>query len=279
MIPFRLWSLLLVALGIKKKNRPWGTVYDSVTKQPLDPAYVVLQDLDGKEIATSITDLDGRYGFLVPPGKYRMIANKTNYEFPSKKLAGKGSDELYQELYFSDIIEIQEGDVIAKNIPMDPIKFDWNEFAKKDQHLMKFFSKRDLIIARISDILFIFGFIITLISVIAIPASYNIAILVMYVVLFILKKTILKPRAFGHIRHKETKNPLSFAILRVFFAEGDTEVIHKVTDKTGKYYCLIPNGKYYTKIEKKNEDESYTLVHTSEPIEVKDGYINNKFEI
>ncbi len=279
LIPFRLWSLLLIAFGLKKRNLPWGTVYDSVTKQPLDPAYVVLQDLDGNEVTTSITDLDGRYGFLVPAGSYRMIANKTNYEFPSKKLAGKNADELYQELYFSEIITVKEGEVITRNIPMDPLKFDWNEFAKKDQKLMKFFSRRDLWIARISNILFIFGFLISAIATIVIPVFYNIAIFVVYLILIVLKRTILKPRAYGHIKEKETKNPLSFAILRVFFEGTEHEIIRKVTDKTGKYYCLIPNGKYYTKIENKNLDETYSLVHTSESIEVKNGYINEKFEI
>lgn len=279
LIPFRLWTLLLVAFGIKKRNVPWGTVYDSVTKQPLDPAYVVLQDLNGNEVATSITDLDGRYGFLVPPGQYRLIVNKTNYGFPSKKLSGKVQDELYHDLYFNEIIDISEGGVISKNIPMDPLKFDWNEFAKKDQNLMKFFNKRDIWIARASNILFYLGSIITIVAVIVSPAFYNIAILVIYVLLFILKRTILKPRAFGYIRQKETQNPLSFAILRIFFAGNGNEVIHKVADKTGRYYCLIPNGTYYAKIENKNPDESYSLVNTSNPIEVKNGYINKKFEV
>jgi len=277
--PLRLWSIILIALGIKKRRSPWGTVYDSITKQPLDPAYVVLQDLNGNEVATSITDLDGRYGFLVPAGQYRLIANKTNYEFPSKKLFGKNSDELYQELYFSEIIEVKDGGVITKNIPMDPIKFDWNEFAKKDQKLMKFFSRRELWVARISNLLFAFGFIVTLISVIVSPVIYNIVIFALYLIMFVLRKTVLKPRAFGNVRQKETKNPLSFAIIRVFFAGSDHEVIHKVADKTGKYYCLVPNGTYYTKIENKNPDESYTLIHTSEPIEVKSGHINKKFEV
>lgn len=277
--PMRLWSLLLIAIGLKKRKVPWGTVYDSVTKQPLDPAYVVLQDLDGKEIATSITDLDGRYGFLVSSGKYRLIASKTNYEFPSKKLNGQNRDELYNELYFSEIIEVKDGEVITKNIPMDPIKFDWNEFAKKDQKLMRFYSKRELIIARLADILFAGGFVVTVISVLVSPVIYNFVIFILYVLMIVLQKTILRPRAFGHIKQKETMSPLPFAIMRVFFDGSDNEVIHKVADKTGKYYCLIPNGKYYAKIENKNQDESYSLAYTSEPIEVKNGYINKMFEV
>jgi len=278
--PLRLWGLFLSALGIRKRRSPWGTVYDSVTKQPLDPAYVVLQDLNGNEVATSITDLDGRYGFLVPKGQYRIVANKTNYEFPSKKLVGRSRDELYQDLYFNEIIDVAEdGEVIMKNIPLDPIKFDWNEFAKKDKKLMRFFSRRQIWINVISDLLFILGLVITTISTINSPVIYNIIILAIYVVIIFLKRTILKPRAYGHIKEKSSRNPLSFAVVRIFFEGNDHEVIHKVADKTGKYYCLIPNGTYYARIDNKNMDESYSTVHVSEPIEVKKGYINKKFEI
>ena len=67
--------------------------------------------------------------------------------------------------------------------------------------------------------------------------------------------------------------------MRVFHLNSDVEVIHKVADKTGKYYCLLPTGKYYAKIENKNIDESYTLVYTSTPIDVKRGYLSKIFEI
>lgn len=280
MIPMRLWSLLLLALGIKKRNKPWGTVYDSVTKQPLDPAYVVLQDLNGNEVATSITDLDGRYGFLVPAGQYRIIANKTNYEFPSKKLNGQNRDQIYNDLYFDEIITVAEdGSVITKNIPMDPLRFDWNEFTKNKQHLMKFFSRRNLWISRIANILFILGFALSLIAMVVSPVAYNIIIFAVYIILFILRKTVLKPRPHGYVIRKETKEPLSFAVVRLFFIGSDQEVIHKITDKTGRYYCLVANGVYYAKIENKNSDQSYSLVHQSGPIEVKKGYLNKRFEI
>jgi hypothetical protein len=51
-----------------------------------------------------------------------------------------------------------------------------------------------------------------------------------------------------------------------------------VADKYGRYYCLVPKGKYYVKIEKKNADASYTLVHTSAIIDAsKNGIIKKKF--
>jgi len=111
LIPVKLWGLVLVGLGIRKKTRPWGTVYDSVTKQPIDPAFVTARDQSGKVVAEPITDIDGRYGFLLPDGTYYISAKKTNYEFPSKKMVGKSSDELYANLYFGEPVTIKAGEV------------------------------------------------------------------------------------------------------------------------------------------------------------------------
>ncbi|MEZ4103140.1 MAG: carboxypeptidase-like regulatory domain-containing protein [Candidatus Paceibacterota bacterium] len=153
-IPLRLWNLVPIWLGFRRRKRPWGTVYDSVTKQPLDPVYVILTDMRGKEVATTITDLDGRFGFLVAPGRYHIFVKKDNYTFPSTKLSGKESDALYGDLYQGEEIEIVgEEDLVVKNIPMDSLSFNWNEFEKsKNAGLMKFYSKRDLFLAKIANI-------------------------------------------------------------------------------------------------------------------------------
>ncbi|MGI9118213.1 MAG: 6-bladed beta-propeller [Minisyncoccia bacterium] len=278
LIPMRLWALLMAALGLKKRNRPWGTVYDSVTKQPLDPAYVVLYDSAGKEIATSITDLDGRYGFLVGPGTYHIIASKTNYTFPSAKLKGKTIDELYNNIYFgNEIVVTTDGQVIAENIPLDAENFDWNEYAKKEQKLTKFYSTRQKLVAYISNALFGVGMLVTIVAVLAAPTNYNIWTLVLYLVLYILKRTILRPKPQGSVIEKVTGSPLPFAVVRIYSTATNREIIHKVTDKVGKYYCLIPNGTYYATVERKNNDSTYTKIYTSESVEVTGGYFKGNF--
>jgi hypothetical protein len=281
LIPLRLASLLLLGFGIKRKNLPWGVVYDSVTKLPIDPAYLNLKDSSGKSIASAITDIDGRYGFFAEPGVYVMTANKTNYLFPSKKLLGKTEDEIYTDLYFGENLEIKnKGEVIGKNIPLDPIKFDWNEFAKKDKRLMKFYSKWDFALRRVSDWLFAPGFFVAIIAFFAAPYPYNTIILGLYVFLLIIRILGVKPKAFGRVVEKNSQNPLSFAIIRIVIPESNFEIGHRVTDKYGRYYCLVAKGKYCVKIEKKNEDGSYSLIYTSEVIDVtKTGIIKNKFEI
>lgn len=277
-LPLRLWSLLLTALGLKKRNRPWGVVYDSITKQPLDPAYVVLKDSLGNEVATTITDLDGRYGFLVTKGTYTIIPGKTNYAFPSQKLSGKEKDELYNNLYFGESIVIEnDEDVVSRNIPMDPINFDWNEYAKRERKLTIFYSKSDRVIAVVSNVLFTFGFVLAILALIASPKTYNIIIFFLYIFVLILKETALAPRPEGRVIYEGT--PLPFAIIRVFQQDTGVEITHKITSKEGKYYCLVANGKYFVSIEKKIEDGTYQKIFTSKPFEVKDGYIHESFDV
>ncbi len=280
LIPVRLWSLLMSALGIKKKVRKWGVVYDSVTKRPLDPVYVSLQDAEGKEIASSITDMDGRYGFLVEPGKYRIVPKKTNYSFPSLKMVGKTRDEIYLDLYFGYVFEItQEGGVIVKNIPMDPITFDWNEFAKEEKKLTNFYSKRDIVMNKIGDFAFSLGFIIAIIAFVSAPIVYNILIFALYIVLMVIREIGFRQKKSGRVTRKGTDIPLPYAIVRVFDFQTNTEISQKVTDKIGKFFCLVQKGEYYVTIENKESDGTYKKVFQSEKIKIKDGIIDNAFEV
>jgi len=277
---FSLWGLLLSIFGFsKKKKHPWGTVYDSVTKQPLDPAYVILKNINDKKEITSITDLDGRYGFFAPPGKYVIKANKTNYLFPSKKMLGRTKDILYSNLYFGEEIDIKENNaVVDRDIPLDPIKFDWNEFVKGKKKLMKFYSRREKIVRTINNWLFRIGFVISVIALFLVPVPYNFIIFLLYILLVIFRRFSLKQKTTGSLLKKDG-SPFSFAIIRVFSSKMNVEITNKVADKIGRYYCLVPKGKYYVKIEKKNDDESYSVVYTSGVIDAKKGIINSNFVI
>ena len=276
---FRLWSVLLSALGLRKRREPWGVVYDSITKQPLDPAYVILQNKQGEEVATSITDLEGRYGFLAPPGIYRIIAKKTNYIAPSFHLYGRERDELYDNLYFGEEIEIGTSKAIAKNIPMDQQGFDWNEFAKRDKNIIKSHSPHKKLLTQISNILFYAGLLFAIGLFIAKIDAYNTAILVLYAFLSVLRFVNIKPKSFGVITEHNTGFPLSFAIVRVFSKESNREMFHRVADQYGHYYCLLQKGEYYITIEKKNNDESYSVVYTSEPFISKKKILNRDFRV
>jgi hypothetical protein len=279
LIPARLWSLLMTALGLKKRRRPWGTVYDSVTKQPLDPAYVTLKNIEGKEITSNITDLDGRFGFVVPePGTYTIFAQKTNYVFPSQKLVGHDHDELYRDLYFGEHFAVTEaGAVVIRNIPMDPEKFDWNEFAKREQSLMRFYSKRDKWFQRAANVFFGFGFIVSGVAVLAAPKTYNIIIFLLYVLLYFVRKHGAHSRPYGFLVDNATQIPLSFGIIRISNVATGVEVMHRIADAKGRYYALLPNGEYNVRIDRKLPDGTYETVASDKPVTVTNGYLAKVF--
>jgi DNA-binding beta-propeller fold protein YncE len=280
LLPMRLWSLLLTAFGIKKRARRWGTVYDAVTKRPLDPVYLELVDKDEKVVSTAITDLDGRYGFLVPPGMYMLRPHKDNYVFPSMSLNRTPKDELYGDLYFGNYFAIEkEGDTISKNIPMDPINFNWNEFTKDQKGLLKFYSKNDRLIAKLSDIAFIVGFVLASLALFFAVKPYNIVIFCLYVVMFIIRSAGIKLSSLGNVVKETSAQPLSFAIVRIYRGTPGVEVVHKVTDKFGRFYCLVPNGDYYMTIEAKNDDKTYTKVYQSETMHVTNGVIKGRWKV
>ena len=163
---------------------------------------------------------------------------------------------------------------------MDPVKFDWNEFAKKNKTFMKFYSHWDSFLRKISDLFFVIGFFVAIGSYVFAPYPYNTIILVVYLVLLLLRVFGLKPKSFGYIIEKSTGAPLSFAIVHVMMPSTTVQVAQRVADAYGRYYCLVPKGKYYIKIDKKNPDGTYTTIHTSQVIDAsKNGIIKKKIHV
>ncbi len=276
-VPQRIWQLILGALGFNKKVRHWGVVFDAVTKLPLDPAYVLLYDQNGKEVATAITDLEGRYGFMVQPGMYRIVANKTNYVFPSRKLSGTRFDNIYADLYFGDYFEVhEEGEVITKNIPLDPLHFDWNEYAKREKGLAKKHADFAHMKALVLNIIFYIGFAASMYVLTVEQSPLTIGTLALYVALFIFRQFIVAKPAYGAVL--ATGKPVPFGVVKFYTTGLKTLISKKVLDKYGRYYALAPKGTYFATVEQKNDDESYSMIHTSDSFEAAKGVINKKIK-
>ncbi len=279
LIPIRLWGLILMAFGLKKRIPPWGTVYDSVTKRPIDPAFVTARDKDGNIVAESMTDIDGRYGFLLPDGKYSIAVQKSNYEFPSKKLDGKIADEMYRDLYHGEEIVVSAGQIIDKNIPLDQENFDWNEEAKRKQDIGVFHKKYDKPFRIIGNYIFRIGLIISIIATIFNPSVYNIIIVSTYVLVFLFSHFSIKGKELGLVLDKNTNLPLAYAIFRVTSLDHQTILRSGVCDSMGRYYCIVPKGQYYLDIERKNEDGSYSKIYESDVLSGNNGIINKDFAV
>lgn len=277
-IILRLWSLFLYGVGFNKWHHPWGTVYDSETKEPIHGVVVFLMDVDNNVVAKSITDVDGRYGFLVDSGFYHITVKKDGYIFPSSKLFGKGFDEVYNNLYFGNFIEIKNaGEVISKNIPMYHKDFNWSDFAKSEQHKFHFYHSGDRALGQIINVAFVVGFLTSLFNLLTQEIKiYNILLFVIYIAVFILNRRQFGKNIEGSVFFKDKNLPVAYGLLRVYSEDG-VEVLHKVISRIGKYYCLLPNGIYKVSIEQKNADSSYTKIYEENKVEVKRGYLSQDF--
>jgi hypothetical protein len=256
----------------QKRRRPWGVVYDSVTKVPLDPAYVQLFTAAGAMQVESITDLDGRYGFLVPEGTYTLTVNKTNYQFPSSYRPLLGQDVLYSNLYFGG--EFAVSDTVVRDIPLDPTGYDWNQAEKVRTKQIHFFRSFDLWIISLSDLLFHVGFLALCLQFILAQTIITGLLLVGYVVLLYLRLSGGKPILYGVLAKQHT--PLAFAIVRVL--KSGYEVAYKVADSYGRYAVLVAPGTYTVRIEERLGLDSYQTVYEHD-VSVPSGIINMHLKI
>lgn len=271
----RFFSGFMVFGFARKRKYPWGTVYDSVTKEPLDPAYVELVDaVIDKNVAEAITDLDGRYGFLALRGMYYMRAHKTNYVFPSRRLAGRDHDVVYQDLYFGDTISSTEASAIRLNIPMDPVGVDWNQMEKRRRGMMHFVTRMDPYILRIFDTLFFIGCAFTCIEVVMVPSVFSIGIAVLYVLLLVWRVPNGRPPVYGIVTTAQDK-PLAFGLIH-FYSEGGHEIVKRVIDIYGRYIAIVPPGAYHVTIEKRAGEEDLIKVYETD-VNAREGIINANF--
>lgn len=256
----RFLNSVLVFFGLRKRGRPWGVVYDSVTKRPLDPAYVRLFDSQGRVVNERITDMDGRFGFLLTPGAYTMDAAKTHYQFPSLQVAGKMEDVIYSDLYTGGPFTAREGEVMTKNIPMDPVGFDWNEFEKNKRNLFRFYTRRQALVVRAGLALYAVGLASALLGAWLDPGLGAYVVLSLYAL-------VAGLRVFWLPTHRAVAltNPLgapyAFAIVRVYDPTLDTVVKTVVADRLGRVYLLLTPGTYRLTIEEPLPGGTYRPVY------------------
>lgn len=273
---------LILSIPFYRRRRPWGIVYDSQTKETLDPAYVTVYNADTNQLVdTRITDINGRYGFLLPKGNYRIEAQKTHYIFPSVLLPRQSSDGVYDNLYFGEVFSVTDENknaVITLNIPMDRLATDWNQEEKKRLGIMRVFTHNTKLWSTISMILFIAGFIFSAFVLTIDQSTWNIIVFCLYVLFTILQLVGYGPVRSGYITDKFGK-PIAHAVVRVWNAHLGTEIAKRITDDKGQYYLLIARGDYYVTIDVKNASGGYDRVMTSGTIRAMQGVINESYKI
>lgn len=243
----------ILLLGMRRRKK-WGTVYNSLTKMPVDLAVVRLLDANTNRVVQSrVTDAQGRYVFLANPGTYRIIVEQKDMVFPSKVLQGYNEDTSFLDIYHGEIVHVDEKyTVLSANIPLDPIGAP----EKTPQRIIldKHWKTFQHFIASLSVVAGLVAFII-------LPNWWTTLLLVSQVLLYFLFKRIAipkKPKSWGIVYDKETQKPVGRAIARLFSKQFNKLVLSEVTDNSGRYSFMVGPNEYYVTFEKAGYQKAVT---------------------
>lgn len=219
----QLLFLLLGAVFGEQKN-VWGIIMDSKTKKPIPFAVVRLFEQNSTaQITQKVSDLEGRYGFVLSEGKYRIEVSQSGYETFKKDIDIETDEELFTE----DIM-------LEKESYANPLKAFTRAFSDLKGLTFKY-----------SIYLVAIGFIFSILSLIIQSSFISQLLFIFYAATLLLYVYIRfkKNRTWGVILDSKTGLRVSGATIRLFDPKNslaDTQL----SDTQGRFGFLADPGKY-----------------------------------
>jgi len=246
-----LFSWILSLLGLRKRRKPWGIVYDAITKTPIDLAIVRL--IDGKTkklIETQVTDKNGRFSFVPIPGEYTLTATKQEFLFPSKIIT-ETTDGEYEHIYHQESITIKTSEeTLQISIPLD--QKPPAAFQKKTLHALA-----SELIGKYALISLVVSMIISVALTTYVPSTFN-AILLLVNGIFVMSQVMLmahEEKPWGIVFNILNQKPVPLAAIAIFDAKQQKLLRSRLTDYYGRFNFLAPAGEFILSVSK----EQYTF--------------------
>jgi len=265
--------LLSQILGFARKPKPWGTIYDSYTKRPLPFARVEILNEQSRKLQSTITDANGRYGFLISErlSNIKLQAYLTKYDFPSKEEPSVVEQKLYPNIYRGGFIDVSSG-LTNFDLPMDPR----DKTASHGFYFGISSVKLNNLLVSAANVLFVLGVTFGTANAIVNPSTLNFTILALIFITFLLRISGFKLKPFGLTKDQETNQTLPFGFIALH-NQGGERVNFTVSDDRGRYFLLTAKGNYLLK--------AYTPSHISPtrtreiPISAAKGWISREIGI
>ncbi len=263
MIQDLLFLNLFGFMSKRKNERRWGVVFDADTKMPILAAKIVLFDSQMKELETTYSDKEGRFGFLAGEGAYDLDVYKKNYELYTES----NRDEVYGDVYTGGEISVSGNKVLGINVALHSTTVNWQEYAEKKAK--QYTSTWSLVKKYLFTSLYFIGFTATVVITIFYPSVINILLVIINTIFFIFIYFI-KKKDHGTVMTTK-KAPVPFAVVNLYDQEGSKDAF-AVTDVIGRYYMLANNGQYTMKTSGQTlGNQSQSLEHD---VHVRDGLVD-----
>ena len=237
----------------KKEENPWGIVLDKKTGKSIAFATVRLYK-DRELIEQKVTDLGGRYGFVVDDDKYYIEV----------------SHDAYQD--FSEEFELDKDGLVNLDIKLDPLS------KKKSSIVFKI--KEKLANAKelfpiISKYIYMVGFAWTLLITIYSPIFYNVLVLAFYVILGIIYLLRGRKRGWGQVLNSENGEGIPYSSVKLFDLDNKKLINTQLTNKEGQYVFIEEKGNYGLIVVK----SGYEFSSDIGKLNLKESYIGKVVEI
>jgi len=276
---------LFTTASVRRRKKPWGNVFDSLTGHPVDLAVVRLYEKGtDKLISTQVTDFEGRFHFLAGTGTYYIKVKKKGYEFPAKISKFKASQLSSRfgkdsDIYLGISFTIKnENAQINLNIPIDPVLEKLTNNIRFRKSLKEGFEWFLIIISYIAFPLMLIGAVIAALSTVVISSRVNFVTDGVYIVLLsgFLVTSRIRNNRLGQVFDSQGGKPIIGAMVTVFDQEYNAIRQTQTTDKNGNFSILAQKGTYYIIIEKDGYKFPSTQSHTTKKQPLYTGGIINK---
>lgn len=276
---------LFTTASVRRRKKPWGNVFDSLTGHPVDLAVVRLYEKStSKLVSTQVTDFDGRFHFLAGTGTYYIQVKKKGYEFPAKISKFKASQLSSRfgkdsDIYLGVPFTIQNKNAqINLNIPIDPVLEKLTNNIKFKKIVKESFEWFLIGISYIAFPLMMIGAAIAALSTVVIASKVNFVTDVVYFFLLsgFLVTSRIRQNRLGQVFDSENKKPIIGAMVTVFDQEYNAIRQTQTTDRNGNFSILAQKGAYYIIIEKDGYKFPSTNIETTKKQPIYTGGIINK---
>ncbi|MDO8571533.1 MAG: hypothetical protein Q7R79_02550, partial [bacterium] len=271
-----LFSSLITALGLRRRRKPWGVVYNAISKTPIDLAILRLFNAsNNKLLETQVTDKNGRFSFLAPPGEYSITVTKPPFIYPSA-LVKTSTDGDYAHVYRRELLKITKPDeAIDLSIPLDPPSGEKGGTHEKEtllQQLKKIFSKY-------STVYLILSLVVSFALAIYVPTTTN-ALLLIFNGVFTIIQVYLTQRvekSWGVVFDMESGQQIPLAAISIIDALQNKLLRTRLTDYHGRFSFLPPPGEYILTVSK--DQYLFPPITQKKSSKYKDVYIGGKLVI
>lgn len=228
---------------MRRNQKSWGIVYDSINKKPIQGATVKIYTKMSERLKDiKFTNENGEFSMLVPPDTYKIVVVKTGYKFPSSIIITR-QDGRFSHVYHGEFIDIKQTDggnkaPIEISVPMDAVGFSIYEAAYAASVSL---GKRFLTLVRYP--LLVVGMILSFYLTIKYSQPLQYFISAIYILVLIMDiKNLLKQKSFGRVLDGRGK-PLDRVIVRALNRSGRIKAT-TVTGSDGKFIFNLNPGRY-----------------------------------